>query len=136
VETCIVRMIFVNLPVKNLDASKAFFAELGFTFNAQFTNDDAACMVIDENIFAMLLTEPYFKGFIDGEISDATTTKEVLVALSAGSRQEVDDLVRKALAAGGKPWKPVIDQGPMYGHSFQDLDSHVWELVYMDMGQS
>jgi predicted lactoylglutathione lyase len=128
------RMIFVNLPVKDLDASKAFFAELGFTFNPQFTNEAGACMVVEENIFVMLLTHPHFQSFINGEISDATSTKEVLTAFSADSRQQVDETLRKALAAGGKPWKPIIDQGPMYGASFQDLDGHAWELVYMAQG--
>jgi predicted lactoylglutathione lyase len=126
------RMIFVNLPVKDLPAAKRFFGALGFAFNPQFTNDDAACMVIEENIFAMLLTEAYFKTFITSEIADAGRTKEVLVALSCGSRQEVDDLLGKAVAAGGKAWRPVQDQGFMYAASFQDLDGHVWELAWMD----
>jgi len=89
-------------------------------------------MVIDDNIFAMLLTEKFFKGFINGEISDATTTKEVLTCLSCESKAEVDDLVSKAIAAGGKAWKPTLSQGPMYGGSFQDLDGHVWELMHME----
>jgi predicted lactoylglutathione lyase len=128
------RMIFVNLPVKNLERSKAFFTAIGFTLNPQFSNDDAACMVIEENIFTMLLTEPFFSGFLaGGEIADATKTTEVLTCLSAGSREEVDDILAKALAAGGKPWKPVMDMGFMYGASFQDPDGHVWELNYMDM---
>ncbi len=124
------RMIFVNLPVKDLDASKAFFGELGFAFDPQFTDETAACMVIDDNIFAMLLTEARFKDFINGEIADPQTT-EVLTALSAASRAEVDELVAKALAAGGEEWRPVMDMGSMYGHSFRDLDGHVWELMYM-----
>lgn len=127
------RMIFVNLPVKDLDASKTFFNKLGFEFNPQFTDENAACMVIEENIFAMLLTEPFFKGFINDEIADTSKTTEVLTCLSANSKAEVDEMVAKALAAGGKPWKPKLEQGPMYGHSFQDLDGHVWEVVYMDM---
>jgi predicted lactoylglutathione lyase len=125
------RMIFVNLPVKDLDASKAFFAELGFTFNPQYTDETAACMVIEENIFAMLLTEPRFKDFINGDISDATSTKEVLITLSTDSREQLDETIEKALTAGGKSWKPSFDMGPMYGGSFQDLDGHVWELAYM-----
>src|SRR4051812_48416282 len=114
------RMIFVNLPVKDLAAAKAFFGALGFTFNPQFTNDDAACMVIDENIFAMLLTEAFFRSFITSEIADARSTKEVLVALSCDSREEVDGLLAKAVAGGGKAWRPVQDQGFMYAASFQD----------------
>ena len=127
------RMIFVNLPVKDLPKSKAFFEALGFSINPQFTNDDAACVVIDENIFAMLLTEPFFQGFINDEIADTSKVTESLTCLSCSSRQEVDDLLAKAAAAGGKPWKLVMDQGPMYGGSFQDPDGHVWELTYMDM---
>ncbi len=127
------RMIFVNLPVKNLQASRTFFSALGFTFNEQFSDDAAACMVIDDNIFVMLLTEPRFRDFITGEISDASKVTEVITALSAASRAECDDMFARALAAGGKPWKPAIDYGSMYGISFQDLDSHVWEFMWMDM---
>jgi predicted lactoylglutathione lyase len=125
------RMIFVNLPVKDLEASKGFFGELGFAFNPQFSDEHAACMIVDENIFVMLLVEDRFRDFINGEIADATST-EVLTALSAGSREEIDQMVATAIAAGGKPWKPVMDEGPMYGASFQDLDGHVWELMYME----
>jgi predicted lactoylglutathione lyase len=127
------RMIFVNLPVKDLPASQAFFTELGFSFNADFSEDQAACMVVDQNIFVMLLVEERFADFITGEISDATTATEVITSLSADSRQQVDDLVGRAIAAGGKPWKPAVEDGPMYGGSFQDLDGHVWELVHMDL---
>ncbi|MBP2236896.1 putative lactoylglutathione lyase [Sinorhizobium kostiense] len=127
------RMIFVNLPVKDLKASRAFFSALGFTFNEQFSDDTAACTVIDENIFVMLLTEPKFRNFITGEISDTARGTEVITALSASSRQECDDMLEKALAAGGKPWKPAIDYGFMYGISFQDPDGHVWEFMWMDM---
>lgn len=126
------RMIFVNLPVKDLPASKRFFGALGFGFNPDFTNDAAACIVVEQNISVMLLTEPFFKGFLNGEISDTAKGIEVLTCLSASSRAEVDDLRAKALAAGAKPWKPNMDHGFMYGASFQDLDGHVWELVYMD----
>ena len=126
------RMIFVNLPVKDLEASKRFFGELGFDFEEQFTDHTAACMVIDQNIFCMLLTEKRFKDFINGDIADATRTTEVLNALSADSREEVDQTIEKALAAGGKPWKPILEEGPMYGGSFQDLDGHVWEILHME----
>ncbi|OOG74068.1 glyoxalase [Sinorhizobium sp. A49] len=127
------RMIFVNLPVKDLKASRAFFGALGFTFNEQFSDDTAACTVISDNIFVMLLTEPKFRGFITGEISDASKGTEVITALSASSRTECDDMLAKALAAGAKPWKPAIDYGFMYGISFQDFDGHVWEFMWMDM---
>lgn len=126
------RMIFVNLPVKDLDASKTFFGALGFTFNSEYTDETAACMVIDDNIFAMLLTENRFRDFINGDIAEAGRVTETITCLSAGSRQEVDDTLAKALAAGGRPWKPMMDYGTMYGCSFQDLDGHVWELMYME----
>jgi uncharacterized protein len=126
------RMIFVNLPVKKIEATKAFFAALGFSFNPDFSDDKTACMIIEENIYAMLLEEDRFREFINNDISDATRAQEVLVALSAGSRAEVDDILAKALAAGAKPWKPIMDLGFMYGCSFQDIDGHVWEVVHMD----
>ena len=127
------RMIFVNLPVKSVAASRRFFGALGYGFNEQFSDENTACMVVDENIFVMLLEHQRFRDFITGEISDATKATEVLTCLSADSRAEIDDILAKALAAGAKPWKPVLDMGPMYGCSFQDLDGHVWEYMYMDM---
>ncbi len=103
-------MVFVSLPVKGLNASKEVFPKLGFTFNNDFTNDEGACMVVDENIFCMLLTEPHFKGLITGDISDAHKSMEVINCLSCQSWEEVDDMVATALAAGGKEWKPKIKQ--------------------------
>ncbi len=130
------RMIFLNLPVKDLDASKAFFGELGFGIDPRFTNDQAAAVVIEENsVYAMLLVEDFFQTFINDSIADYQNSREVLLCLSCDSRAEVDELLAKVIAAGGKPWKPVMDQGPMYGASFQDVDGHVWELAYMDMSQ-
>jgi predicted lactoylglutathione lyase len=126
------RMIFVNLPVKDLEASKRFFGELGFEFNPEYSDDTAACMVVDDNIFCMLLTEEKFKDFINDEIADATKTTEVLNCLSAESKEEVDRMVEKAIGAGGKPWKPEMNEGPMYVGSFQDLDGHVWEILHME----
>ncbi len=126
------RMIFVNLPVKDLKASMRFFAELGFEFNPEFSDDKCACMVVDQNIFVMLVVEERFRDFINGEIGDARSTTEVLTGLSATSREEVDQTIATAIAAGGKPWQPTVEQGPMYGGSFQDLDGHVWELMYME----
>ena len=125
------RMIFVSLPVRDLTASAAFFTELGFELNPAFSDDRSACVVVDQNIFVMLLREERFKDFINGEISDPTTT-ETLICLSADSRTHVDETIARAIAAGGKPWKPTLEQGPMYGGSFQDLDGHVWELIHMD----
>jgi predicted lactoylglutathione lyase len=126
------RKIFVNLPIKNMERSKAFFAALGFTFNPQFTNEQGACMVITEDIYAMLLVEPFFQTFTKKPIADATKGTEVLVCLSCESRAEVDDLVKKALAAGGKAPNAPQDHGFMYGHGFEDLDGHLWELMWMD----
>ena len=125
------RMIFVNLPVKDLEASKNFFTALDFGFNADFTDEHAACMIVDENIFVMLLAEERFRDFINGEIADASQATETITCLSAASKEEVDEAVSKALAAGGKEWKPSMEQGPMYSASFQDLDGHVWELMHM-----
>jgi uncharacterized protein len=126
------RKIFVNLPIKNMERSQAFFKSLGFSFNPQFTNDQGACMVVSDDIFVMLLVEPFFQTFTKKPIADATKTTEVLVCLSAESRAEVDSLVKKALAAGGTSPNPPQDHGFMYGHGFTDLDGHIWELAYMD----
>jgi predicted lactoylglutathione lyase len=126
------RKIFVNLPIQEMERSKAFFAALGFSFNPQFTNEQGACMVVAENIFVMLLVQPFFQGFTKKPIADARESTEVLVCLSCESRDEVDDLVRKALAAGGTAPNPPQDHGFMYGHGFEDPDGHVWELVWMD----
>lgn len=127
-----VKQIFVNLPVKDLKKSMVFFSKLGFAFNQLFTDDNAACMIIGENIYAMLLTEPFFQTFTKKDISDATKTTEVLIAIDASSRAEVDDMVKKAAAAGGVIYREQQDHGWMYGHSFSDLDGHQWEVLYMD----
>lgn len=127
--------IFVNLPVKDLNITKEFFSKVGYEFNPQFSNEQAACMVISENIFAMLLVEDFFKSFIQSTnkaITDATKQTEVIVALSAESREEVDELVNRALEAGAKPYNDPVDHGFMYSWSFQDPDGHLWEFVYMD----
>ncbi|MBW7473862.1 VOC family protein [Paenibacillus oenotherae] len=124
--------IFVNLPVKDLNKSIAFFTEIGFEFNAQFTDETATCMIISDNIFAMLLVEDKFKSFIRKEISDASTSTEVIVALSANSKEQVNEIVNKALAAGAAESKDPIDHGFMYEWGFQDIDGHLWEFVYMD----
>jgi predicted lactoylglutathione lyase len=127
--------IFVNLPVKNLEKTKEFFLKLGYTFNQQFTDEKAASLVISETIYAMLITEPFFKTFIPNkEIADTSKTKEVLVALSVDSRQQVDELADKAIAAGGKNFRNPEDHGFMYARSFEDLDGHVWEVFWMDPG--
>jgi predicted lactoylglutathione lyase len=125
------RMIFVNLPVENLAASRAFFTALGFEFNSDFSDASCACMVVDRNIFVMLLVRERFGHFVIGRIADATAGTEVITCLSAKSREEVDETVARAIAAGGRPWQPQVEDGPVYGGSFQDLDGHVWELVHM-----
>ncbi|HZI00399.1 MAG TPA: VOC family protein [Flavisolibacter sp.] len=125
--------IFVNLPVSNLDQSIAFFSKLGFTFNPQFTDHQATCMIIAENIFAMLLVKERFADFTKKKICDARQSTEVLIALDMESREKVDEMVRLAVAAGGSVYMDPMDHGWMYGHSFADLDGHQWELVYMDM---
>jgi uncharacterized protein len=124
--------IFVNLPVKDLDRSKAFFSKLGYSFNAQFTDQNAACMVVSESIYVMLLTREFFQTFTPKEICDATKSTEVLVCLSSENRAEVDEMVGKAVAAGGTTYKEPQDHGFMYQHGFQDLDGHIWEIVFME----
>jgi uncharacterized protein len=126
------RRIFINLPVKDLQKSMEFFSELGFTFNPKFTDDKAACMVISDSIYSMLITEEFFKTFTKKAISDARKTTEVLIALDATCRQEVDDIVAKAVRAGGATYMKPQDHGWMYGHSFADLDGHQWEILFMD----
>ncbi|MFJ4787062.1 VOC family protein [Streptomyces sp. NPDC088794] len=126
------QMIFVNLPVNDLDASKKFYTELGYTLNAQFSDEKAASVVISDTIFAMLLTKPFYATFTDKEIVDATKASQVLLCLSAESREKVDELVDKAVAAGGTANDDVQDQGFMYGRSFNDLDGHGWEVMWMD----
>ena len=127
------KQIFVTLPVKNLEKTKTFFAALGYTFNAQFTDTNAACMVVQkDSIHVMLLVEEFFKTFTTKSLTDTSKSTEVLLCLSCESRAEVDELVAKAKAAGGTiPGEPK-DYGFMYGHGFQDIDGHLWELVYMD----
>jgi predicted lactoylglutathione lyase len=124
--------IFVNLPVKSLNKSVEFFTKLGFRFNPQFTDETATCMIVSDDIFVMLLTEEKFKTFTPKEICDATKSTEVLVCLTSESREEVVEMVRKAVAAGGTTYKEPQDHGFMYGHGFQDLDGHIWELIFME----
>lgn len=127
--------IFVNLPVKDLSKSVEFFTKLGFSFNPQFTDESATCMIISESIFVMLLVEKRFKDFTKKEIADAQKTTEVLIALDAESRDAVDDMVQNAVAAGGLIYRDPEDYGWMYGHSFADLDGHQWEIAYMDISK-
>jgi len=126
------KQIYVNLAVDNLDRSKAFFSAIGFSFDPQFTNEQAACMSVGENIYAMLLVKDFFKTFTRKSLCDPKESTEVLVCLSCESREEVDALVAKALAAGGTAPRAPQDYGFMYGHGFEDVDGHIWELVHMD----
>src|SRR5512145_803075 len=125
------RKIFVNLPVRDLKKSMDFFKKLGFGFNPQFTDDNAACMVVSEEGYVMLLKEDYFKTFTKNELCDTTTHTEGLYALSCESRAEVDEMAKVALEGGGRRAMEPIDHGFMYGSSFYDLDGHHWELVWM-----
>jgi predicted lactoylglutathione lyase len=124
--------IFVNLPVRDLDKAKAFFSALGYASNPQFTDENAACVVISDSIYVMLLVEPFFQGFTRKSLCDARTHTEVLLCLSVGSRSEVDTMVAKALAAGGREPMEAKDYGFMYQRGFEDLDGHLWEVVHMD----
>ena len=128
------KQIFVNLPVKDLNKSIDFFSKLGFTFNPKFTDETATCIIVSSDIFVMLLTEEKFKTFTPKEICDAEKFTEVLVCLSCENRAEVDQIVGKAVAAGGKTYNEPQDHGFMYGHGFQDLDGHIWEFIFMEPG--
>jgi predicted lactoylglutathione lyase len=125
------RLLFVNLPVADLPASIAFFTELGFTFNPQFTDETSTCMIVSEQAYVMLLTEPKFAAFATKPVADATASSEALFCVSAESREAVDTFADAALAAGGTPAKEPMDQGFMYGRSFNDLDGHHWEVMWM-----
>lgn len=129
------QMIFVNLGVRRLDASIAFYEALGFRNNPQFTDETAACMVVSETIHVMLLTHDKMKGFTAKPLADATQVTEVLNALNADSREEVDRLVDAAIAAGGTEPRAAMDLGFMYQRSFDDPDGHIWEIFFMDMSQ-
>lgn len=127
------QQIYINLPVRDLERSKAFFGALGYGFNPQFTDEKAACMVISEDIYVMLLTEPFCQTFTHKPLADARKSTEVLLCLSCKSRDEVDAQVAKAKAAGGSVPRASVDHGFMYQHGFEDPDGHIWELAYMDM---
>jgi predicted lactoylglutathione lyase len=126
------RKIFVNLPVRDLERSKEFFARLGFAFNPQFTDDKAACMVVSREAYVMLLREAFFRTFTKNELCDTTRHTEGLFALSCGSRAEVDEMVRTAVASGGRRAMDPVDHGFMYASSFYDPDGHHWEVLWMD----
>ena len=130
------RKLFVNLPVRDLSKSMAFFAKLGFEFNPKFTDDKAACMIIGSDAYAMLLAEPFFRTFTERRPCDTTTHTEAICAVSCDSRADVDELLRRALVNGGTRAKPATDHGFMYGVSFYDVDGHHWEAFWMDPAQA
>ena len=127
-----VTKIFVNLPVKDLNNTIDFFTKLGFKFNPQFTDENATCMIVGEDIFVMLLVEKFFKTFTKKEICDTSKDTEVIVALSVESREKVDQMINKAIESGGKESREPQDHGWMYGRSFEDINKHLWEIIYMD----
>ncbi|MEV4648421.1 VOC family protein [Saccharopolyspora sp. NPDC049426] len=124
---------FLNLPVKDLNRSVEFFTALGFTFDQNFTDENATCMVINDDSYAMLLVEPFFKSFITKDLADSTKVAEVITALTADSREQVDQLVAKARAAGSPRIGDVVEEGPMYSRSFEDPDGHIWEIFHMPL---
>ena len=126
------RKIFINLSVNDLQKSIGFFSALGFGFDKQFTDEKAACMVISDEAYVMLLSDPFFRTFTKKQPADTAATNETMLALSCDSKSEVDSLVRKAIDGGGSQAMDTIDQGFMYGRSFYDLDGHHWEVVWMD----
>jgi len=128
----VVTKIFVNLPVKDLNNTIDFFTKLGFKFNPQFTDENATCMIVGEDIFVMLLVEKFFKTFTKKEICDTSKDTEVIVALSVESREKVDQMINKALESGGKESREPQDHGWMYGRSFEDINKHLWEIIYID----
>ena len=127
-----VKQIFINLPVKDLKKTVVFFKELGFEFNPQFTDENAACMMISKDIFSMLIVEKMFKSFTKKKISDAKKSTEAIIGLAVNSKKEVDGMVDKAIRAGGNEPRKSLDHGWMYSRSFEDLDRHIWEIFYMD----
>src|SRR3989344_4257440 len=126
------KQIYVNLPVKDLKKSVEFFTKLGFEFDQKFTDKNATCMIIGDNIFVMLLADKFFKSFTPKEISDAKRNTEVLIAISVESREQVDDMIAKAITSGGKESRKPQDHGWMYARSFEDIDGHIWEVLWMD----
>lgn len=126
------RMLFVNIPIANAAASRKFFDHLGFSFNDQFCDENTLCMAVNDQSWVMMLEEERFRGFIADDIADTSKNREVLLCVSADSREAVDELTDAALAAGGVDWMPAQELGFMYGRSFRDLDGHVWEVSWMD----
>ena len=127
------RKLFVNLAVDDLGRSIDFFTKLGFSFDERFTDESATSMLVGEDAYVMLLVRPRFQDFTKKEIVDSTRQTEAILALSAESREDVDDLADKALANGGSPANDPMEMDFMYGRSFHDPDGHLWEVFWMDM---
>ena len=127
--------IFINLPVKDLNKTIEFFTKLGFRFNPQFTDKNATCMIINENIFVMLLIEKFFKTFIKKDIANTSNSAETILALSTDSKEKVNEMIKKVIAAGGKESREPQDYGWMYGRAFEDINGHIWEIFYMNEKQ-
>jgi len=127
--------IFINLPVENVERARAFYLGLGFVLNEQFSNDQAACVIVEENILVMLLAKPFFATFTDKPVANAHQSTEVLNCIGCESREQVDQLVKLAQQQGGKAHREAKDLGVMYGHGFEDPDGHIWELVHMSAQQ-
>ncbi|MGV3466296.1 MAG: VOC family protein [Heyndrickxia sp.] len=124
---------YINLPVKDLNRTKEFFSKIGFEFDPQFSDEKAVCMIINENTFAMMLVESYFETFVSKPVADVPSAAHAIIALSAESREHVDELADKALSSGGKQTKEPADHGFMYVRSFEDINGHLWEIAYMDV---
>ena len=127
--------IFINLPVENVERARAFYLGLGFVLNEQFSNDQAACVIVEEDILVMLLAKPFFATFTDKPVANAHQSTEVLNCIGCESREQVDQLVQLAQRHGGKAHREAKDVGAMYGHGFEDPDGHIWELVHMSAQQ-
>ena len=130
-----VKQIFINLPIKDLNKTKEFFTKIGFKFNQKFTDENAACLILGENIFAMFLIEKFFKRFTKKEISNYKSNAEVINALSVNSKKEVDEILNKVIKAGGKEPREAQNHGWMYGRSFEDINGHLWEVFFIDKSQ-
>lgn len=130
------KQIYLNLPIKDLEKTVTFFTELGFTFEPRFSNEQAACLAVESNIFIMLLTEAFFNTFTERQICDTRSHLEAITAISVENREAVDGMVEKAISMGAAEARPAMDHGFMYVRSFYDLDGHLWEIFSMDMQQA
>ncbi|WP_353856282.1 VOC family protein [Bacillus sp. Bos-x628] len=124
--------VYINLPVKHVNTSRAFFEQLGFDFHQRFSNDQVACVIINERMIVMLISHKHFQFISEKQLVDARNASEIIMSLQVDTREEVNELMKKAIAAGGSPFKEKQDHDFMYGWGFQDLDGHLWEVFYMD----